>query len=104
VQTAARPDRLGAGPQPQVIRVAEDDPRVEVCGLQLLEPHGLHRTERAHRHEHRRLDHAAPRPQKPRPRLPFLSQDLPPERASAHTSSDTFELNLKIFMRGFYFD
>ena len=63
VQPARGLHHLEPGPQVQVIRVAEDDPRVERRRAQLVGGHRLDRPERADRHEHRRRDVAARRVQ-----------------------------------------
>ena len=47
---------LGAGAQEQVVGVAEDDLRAD--GVQVVRRDALHRGDRAHRHELRRVDHA----------------------------------------------
>src|SRR4051812_26847935 len=59
MQSAARFDGVDSGSQPQVIRVAEDDWRIEIRRFKFFEANALDCTRGSHRHENRRLDHAA---------------------------------------------
>ena len=74
VQAAGARDEVGAGPQEQVIGVAEDDLRAELVELPVR--HRLHRAARADRHEHRRLDDAVRRTQLAAPGQAFAMSDL----------------------------
>src|SRR5688572_15695445 len=55
VQAAAGFDHFNAGPQPKVIRVAQDYPGVEVGCFQFFEANPLHRAGSPNRHEDWRL-------------------------------------------------
>ncbi len=69
---AKTPDALVPGPQIQVIGVRQNDLCAGSCRAQLLEHallYRLHRSRRAHWHEHRRL-HNTVRQQEPPPATP----------------------------------
>jgi hypothetical protein len=87
MKAAARANDFDAGPQPEVIRVAEDDARVEFRGLKRLEANPLHRPGRADGHEDGSLDERASRLQQPGARLAFACDDLPVERLLRHLLS-----------------
>src|SRR6185369_8188306 len=74
MQTAGRLDDVDAGTQPEVIRVAEDDPGVEL--FELFEANAFDSTGRTDRHEHGRLNHPTPRAQPPHPRFTIDSFEL----------------------------
>src|SRR5947209_19330675 len=60
MQAAARTDRLRAGTQPQVIRVAQNNPRIKLFRFKGFKARALDCAERADGHEDGRLDHPAP--------------------------------------------
>ncbi len=74
VQIAMRPDDLGAGPQPQVEGVAEND--LGAQALQLFGRHGLDGAVGADRHECGGLDGPAAKMQAATARIAILTQTL----------------------------
>src|SRR6185369_501621 len=67
-------------PEPQMIGIAEDDPRVEIGRLEFFETNALDGAGSADRHKHRRLNLATARGQHTRPRLTVLGLDLESSR------------------------
>ncbi len=63
MEAAGGADHLEAGSQIEMIRVAEDDPRVERIGAELVRGHRLDGAGGADGHEHRRRDVTAGRVQ-----------------------------------------
>src|SRR5437763_1479938 len=61
MQPATLANNLSAGAQPQVIRVAQDNPRIKFCGFESFKARALDIAERANGHEDRRLNITAPR-------------------------------------------
>ena len=82
VQAAAPGDELVAGPQVEVIGVAQDDFRAEV--LEVPRREGLDRPARADRHERRRLHVAVGGPQHAAPRRSVAVRHVEREVAGGH--------------------
>ncbi len=76
VQTARRLDHLEARAQVQVVRVAEDDPRVDRRRAQPVGGHRLDRAGGADGHEHRRRDVAVRRVEDAGARVPARGEQL----------------------------
>jgi len=78
VQAPARSDRFNSGPQPKMIGVTQNDSRIKLR-FKFFEANALDRPGGTHRHEHRRLNHAAARRQHTSAGLSVLGFDFETE-------------------------
>ena len=79
MQSTACSDGFDSGPQPKVISVAQDDPRIEFR-FQRFKADSLDRACGAHRHEDRSFDLAAAGGQKAGARFAFASDNFEIDR------------------------
>src|SRR5215216_2815933 len=96
MEATRRLDDVDSGTEPEVIRVAEDDLRVEIVGLEFFEANAFDGPCCADRHKDWSFDLAATSGQHARPRLILLSNNLETQCRHTHLQKN-FSLPLCAF-------
>jgi hypothetical protein len=65
VQPAHRAKNLYSRPQPEVIRITQNDLGIQIFRLQFFEPDTFDAAQRSYRHKYRGFDHGMPRSKSP---------------------------------------